>query len=146
MILCAHQIVRISRIFSQQSRFFFLLVCNALGISPLLRVLLQVALIFFSNLTLSSYANFVLKFSSINLIISSLLIICRLALLPLLIFLSFTLLPAFLKTTVTSKPLIPIFLWYSTPGISIYSLIPNEKLFSLTCFFFKVLSIVTNNF
>ena len=63
---------------------------------------------FFSNLKQSSYIKVVSNFSSINLIISSLVIFCFLGIFPFFIFRSLTLFPVLLKTTVTSNPIIPI--------------------------------------
>jgi len=55
-----------------------------------------------------SYSNSVWNFSSINLIISSFVIICLLGIFPFFIFFNLTLFPALAKTTVTSNPIIPI--------------------------------------
>src|SRR3989344_2112666 len=99
----------------------------------------------FSNRLLSFYSILVWKFSSINLIISSFVIICFLDIFPFFIFFNLILLPALLNTTVTSSPAIPMSRWYSMPGISRYSFIPNEKLFSLICLFFTKLSTAANN-
>ena len=125
MNLCALQIFRSVHISSSLFRFFCLSVCCASYICslPLACFLIDYPM-FFSNRLLSFccffknykakgfafclYLNFVLKFSSMNFIISSLEITCLLGILPLAIFLIPTLLPALLKTTVTSNPRIPM--------------------------------------
>src|SRR3989338_5006814 len=77
---------------------------------------------------------------------SSLETLCLNGTLTLAILLFFILKPGLFKVTASSKPIIPISALYSTPGISIYSGIPNEKLPNLSNFDSgNVLFAATNN-
>src|SRR3989338_988762 len=81
----------------------------------------------FSIITCCHFLITTLNFSFMKFIDSSLLIKCLVGILVFLNLLFLILKPGLSNVIAASRPIIPIFISYSTPGMSIYSLIPKEK-------------------